>query len=339
MYLVGYSMVFSTNGKSFMLRKSSPNDPLTKEMSGSSFTVVTYQLVEHPTIKNCFSVRRMERMPDGTPLPSGSESDDRVFKSLLLRDMKFDMIVRLEQMSGANLAPFRTFVRVSVTSANYGAQGEDPRVYFLSNLFEVASPEFIHNRTGQVGFARRFIISKWNVGEVLPGIGYQEFLPPQEWADIGSFSPFKDYVDKSGVPQDMPVPPATGVANPFDVVTLPLPPLRYTFVKTGTDYLSNLVGKDYHGRILGQITPRTSTPGTPPAWVVPISLDVTPNATQPVMAQLNNAVGAAMGKGYEAVEDLGHTIFATAYEPGTRPDGSVSAMVTDTDAKDIIAGK
>jgi len=338
--VLGYSTLFSTNGKSFMLRKSSPVNA-SGEMEGASFTVVVYQLREHPTIPWAFSIRRVERMPDGGTLPAtGHQSDERNFQSLLLKDIRFDMVVQLGQMSGTDLSPYRTFVRVSLTTVDAARAGVDPRVYFLSNLFEIKSPEYTLTQPGQIGFARRCVQSKWNVVgyEVCAGQGYQDPLPPSSWTDYGSWFPFKDCLDKNGVPKDLAA-PAGSSFDPFATTGMSLPPLRQNFVSTATDYMRKLVSADFRGRILGQVIPDSTSGSGPPAWVAPFSFDCSATSTQPVWVQFNQFLGSVFSKGPEAVEYLGHTFSAYVYPGGKNPDGSISYMVTTTDAANVIAGE
>jgi prepilin-type N-terminal cleavage/methylation domain-containing protein len=322
--LIPNSVKFSTNGKSIMLRKASITN-YDGEMLGSSFTLVVYQLVQHPTIPGAFTMRRIERNTAGALVTDPTQAgNDTVFRSLILKDCKFDFLLRLEDAYS-----YRMFVRVSITAVNTGADQNDNRLYFVSNLFEAASPEFIHNSVGQVGFARRFLVDtlySFGANEVKNPSGYWTQLPPP---NIPDFNPFKDYVDLTGSPQDTPPPPAAVVSDPFDSGGQGSP--RDNLLYYSTEYLGKLVGTDpadpFRGRILGQVMSR---PGVTPVWVEPFAIDTTAQATQDVRTQLNELLGRIIPRGREAVEDMGHLM-------GAKVCPNKGFMIDDTDAQAVIA--
>ena len=323
--LIPYSIVFSTNGKSIMIRKGSMTS-YTGEMVGSSFTIVAYQLVQHPTVPGAFTIRRVERNPAGALVTDPTmQGNDTVFRSLCLKDTKFDFLIRLEDAYS-----YRMFIRVSLTTQNTGADQDTSRLYFISNLFEAASPEFIHNSIGSVGFARRYLVdTKWTLGtnQVMPPSGYLAKLPP---ASMTEFQPlFHDYVDTAGNPQDVPPPPAAIVSDPFDEGAGGSP--RDTLLQGAVEYLAKLVGSApdsvFRGRILGQIS---SAAGETPAWVEPFGIDTTSSATTDVRTQLTELLGRIVPHGKEAVKEMCH-IF------GTHTCASQGYTIDDNDAQNVIA--
>jgi len=313
--LVPNSLKFSTYGKSFMLRKGALTDS-NGQMLGSAFTVVVYQLQENPAVPGTYTIRRLERNTRGTPITGADlDANERVFRTLLLRDSKFDLIVRLEAMN-----TYRMFVRASVTAVNSGTDQNDQRTYFVSNLFEAASPEFIHNQadpsTGAVstGFARRFpISSRWGQpplpGAVKSGPGFTAPLPPDSWPDFGQFSPFHDYVDAGGTPRDVAAPPAPIVADPFDTSQASGGgPLTETLMTSCTEALATMVGSNpgepFRGRIVGSLVAPDNPPSFPP---LPFAFDSTGLATTPVKAQIYQFLRTSVvTQGAVAVQEMGH---------------------------------
>lgn len=323
--LIPNSLLFSTTGRSVMLRKGSIAN-YNGEMLGSSFTVVVYQLVEHPTVPGAFSIRRVERNTAGALVTDPTMAgNDTVFRSLCLRDIKFDFLLRLEDAYS-----YRMFVRVSITAVNTGPDQDPNRLYFISNLFEAAAPEFIHNGLGQVGFARRFLVSnKYNMGanQVLPPSGFWTTLPP---SNLIEFDPLRDYVDKNGAQRDLPPPPAAIVADPFDTGSVGTP--RDNLLSTSTDYLARLVGstadQPFRGRFLGQVMSRT---GVTPAWVEGFAIDTTNTATQTVRQQLTELLTRVIPRGREAVEDFGHLL------GGKVCMENLGNMIDQADAQNVIS--
>lgn len=315
--LIPYSMFFSTNGKSLMLRKSTLTDS-SGEMNGSSFSVVTYSLLRRSDLPaGVYTVRRLERAVNGTVI------DDTLFRSVFVRDIQFDLVVRLDGMTA-----YQTFVRVSITAVNSGLAQRDDRAYYISNLFNITAPEFVHNRpdSGEIGFARRFPYSlvfapSGNV-EIVGGSGFYGELPPPGFPE---FAGFKDYVDIDGIAKDMAV-PAAGT-NPF-VGEATGPNKRVYYCKSGRDYLKDLAGQFFRGRITGQIVSR---PGVLPTWVEPFSFDTTRFATESVATQVNASLGNMIARGPAAVQDLGHTIRSRASSVST-------ALITTAEANDICNG-
>jgi len=337
-FLIPHSLLFSTNGKSFMLRKSALTNT-DDEMRGSAFTVVIYQIIEHPTYPGLFTIRRLERTTNGENIPSkGRAFDEKVFASLLLKDIRFDLIVKLEQM-----VPYRSFVRVSISAASGPAGRNESKVYLVSNMFEVSSPQFINVRPNQSGFARRFLISATVslIGsEVTAGPGFYNILPPNDWPDWGLFAPFMDYIDKNGNPADFEVPEAAAAVEPFAMTDLGLASsLRNHYVKTGTEYIRDKFGLDFRGRILGQVTAARPADGSPPPWVAPFDIDATSSATESVAVQINHFLDQTIIQGPEAVEQMGHLLFAYCYPGGLRPNGQTSFMVMPADAQSIVNGQ
>jgi prepilin-type N-terminal cleavage/methylation domain-containing protein len=334
MPLMPYSLAFSTNGKSFMMRKSSRNAE-EKDNLGSAFTVVVYQLVRNRKYDGVFTIRRLERTTDGRPLPGiGREEDEKAFDSLLLKDIRFDFVVKLENMSS------RTYVRVSLTAVNTGVvNGRDPKLYFVSNLFEIASPEFIHSRPGQVGFAQRFIISnKWVLGSpfVKAGDGFYEPLPPTGWPDSQQFDPFNDYLDVDGTTKNFPVPQMRDVVRPFDTKSVKLPGLRDEFCTNAVRYLQEVLSKDFRGKIMGQVL-GPGPAGVPPPWAEAFSFDASATVTQTLKVQVNNLLVRVMKHGAEGVEEMGHTILTQIKRP-TECDAveAPPSMISTCQAQAII---
>jgi prepilin-type N-terminal cleavage/methylation domain-containing protein len=331
MPLVPFSMLFSTNGKSFMMRRSTLKDTRGSEI-GSSFTVVVYQLLRHPSLPGAFAIRRLERTTDGRPLPTtGREEEEKAFRSLVLQDVRFDFVVRLENMA------YRTFIRVSVTAANTTAGARDAKVFFISNVFEISSPEFIHNEPGSPGFARRFVMSnRWNLGAtnaVKPGDGYFDVLPPTSWPDFSLFSPFRDYLDGSA-PTDFPTAVTAAAIEPFRTTGATsgtgYPPLRRAFLTSSVRYMENLLSKDFRGRITGAIA---SPPRVAPPWTEPFSFNATWSTTQPLVAQVDELLRRVIPRGKEAVAEMGHTFYAQV--PPSRPD----MMISTDQAQLIVDGR
>ena len=346
--IIPVSLYFSTNGKSIMLRKSAKADTNGK-MQGSAFTVVVYQLVKHPTLTGVYTMHRLERTSDGTNLlTAGSDSDERDFRSLLIKDVRFDMIVRLDD---ANV--YRMFVRVSLTCVNTsGDQGDQQgRIYFISNLFQAASPEFILNQgPGNPGFSRRFLLDGNFVltEDVLPGSGYVNRLPPTPvsvggvaipgWPDSANYLPFRDFFTESGgnlsPAGDFPNPPAGTVADPFDSsVATSGGPSRETLCQTATDSMAALVGdqvQKFRGRIEGNVP---DPDNTPPQWNEGFVLDSTTLATKTIKAQVNDALTRICAHNSKrAVELYAHLLIARVNTSGS------SFMVDDTDAQKVLSG-
>jgi prepilin-type N-terminal cleavage/methylation domain-containing protein len=326
--LVPYSMYFSTNGKSFMLRKSTLADT-SGEMSGSSFSVVIYRLMRRPGLPpGVYTVKRVERSTDGNPIVStGRENDETLFRSVFVRDIQFDLVVRLEGM-----VAYQTFVRVSINAVNTGDAQRDDRTYFISNLFNVTAPEFVYNRpdTGEVGFARRFPFSlRFSpTQEVVPGRGFYGELPPPAFPE---FREFKDYIDGDGTERDIAIPQTASVAEPF-AGDASGPAKRSFFCNSARDYVKSLVGEQFKGRVIGQIVARTTSPTQTPAWVEPYSFDATKFTSQAVAIQIDRALGRMIPHGEEAVQDLGHTLRARASSAST-------FLITTPEAQAIVGGQ
>ena len=332
-YLVPFTIRFSPSGKAMMFRKSSFTNT-DGEMAGASFTIVCYQMVKHPDIPGVFTIRRIERTTDGKPIPgTNREEDDKVFKLLYLRDIRFDLMVMFGAMTN-----YRTFIRVSATATNAGAAAADPRVHMITNMFETISPEYIQNKPGQVGFARRFLLSPVRMSpgqEVLPGNGYTAPLPPSEWTDFQGLG-LPDFLDTDGLMKNLPGAPTASSADPFDAGSFSAAPLRTTYIKTGMDYLRGVLGPTYRGRIPGQVVQRNPPAGQTP-WVEAYTLDCA--STTPVATQLNDVLTRVIARGPEAVEDLGHTFYSRTYANGVHPDGSISYMIKPEDADLIVQNR
>lgn len=333
--LIPSTLVFSPSGKAMMFRKSSFKNT-DGEMAGASFTVVMYQMVKHPTIPGVFTIRRVERTTDGQNIPgTNRDEEDKIFKLLYLRDIRFDLLVMF-----GNMTNYRTFIRVSATATNAGEAKGEPRVYMITNMFEAISPEFIHNKPGQVGFARRFLLSPLTLDpgyQVLPGEGYVRSLPPAEWTDFAGLGGLPDYLDTDGVMKNFPGAPTTSGANPFDAASFTAAPLRAKYIKTGCEYLDKVLGPYYRGRIPGQVLQRLPAGSTATPWVESFTLDAA--STTPVANQLNDVLQRMIARGPEAVEDLGHTFYSYCYENGLHPDGTRSYMVKPEDAVAIRNGQ
>jgi hypothetical protein len=329
--LVPYTVLFSKHGKSIMFRKSSLTNT-SGEMEGSSFTVVVYQLVEHATEPGCYTVRRVERTTDGRNLIGiGDVEDERTIKSLLVKDIRFDLMVKFEEAVGV-----RTFIRVSITATNLGAQRTEPRVYLMSNVFEATSPPFIHTKQGQVGFARRFLLSSIvPTNPVLPGKAFHEELPPSAWPEFFGKTEF-DYVDKAGVMRDFPPTPGADAArNPFERNTFAAAPLRQQYIKSGVAYFENQLGPSFNGRILVSVNSR---PTTNPKWSYGYSLDASNSAKDLITKQLNDALTKIIEeRGEEGVEQMGHAI-GVVLPPDPPPAPQDTVMISPAQAQRIAAG-
>lgn len=333
--MVPFTLLFSTNRKSLMMRTSSMTDT-DGNAGGSSFTVVIYQLERHATVPGTYTMRRLERTTDGRLLPGTDRvEEDKAFRALPIVDIRYDMVVRMEDLA------YRTYLRASLTAVDTSADPRNPRVFALSRVFEIQNPEFIHSepaREGeppQPGFARRFFQSnRWNVGAggvVRPGEGYLDVLPPSSWPDAALYGPFRDYMDGKE-PKDFDVPPSTA-PNAFDVKDLALPTVRRQFVATAVGYIQDLVSKDFEGRITGAVTG--------PDWTERYAFEIGPQAKKQVAAQMNDLLTRLIPRGPEAILELGHTFFARIRDKpqDCRTVSMPGGMLSTCEAKLLVAGQ
>jgi hypothetical protein len=143
--MVPFTLLFSTNRKSLMMRTSSMTDT-DGNAGGSSFTVVTYLLVKHKTVPGTYTMRRLERTTDGRILPGTDRvEEDKAFRALPIVDIRYDMVVRMEDLA------YRTYLRASLTAVDTSSDPRNPRVFALSRVFEIQSPEFIHSEPAREG--------------------------------------------------------------------------------------------------------------------------------------------------------------------------------------------
>lgn len=351
--LLHYSLEFSKNAKSCMFRKSARTDAKGIENAGSAFTVVAYQLVKRPELQDAYTVRRIERSADGTAVPAtGRSAEERAFKALVLKDIRWDFVTRLEGM-----ATFRTFLRVSLTvvntalAANATPGPRDPKYYFLSNVFELESPEPLHSTlTFPAGFARKFIRSRHNLTPnttVTAGKGYLDVLPPTTFGDRTANWLTWDYWDPStNSAKDFPTQVTAAGVDPFDTANLQAPQIRKEFVQSSVDFLKEILSGDFRGRVTGKVAGRAPARGQPPPWIQSYSFDCSETAKEPLAKQIDDVLGKVIPRGATGVAEMGHAFRATVptaraqRPPPANLLGSVAAIMITTDqAQLLVEGK
>ena len=351
--LLHYSLEFSKNAKSCMFRKSSRQDAKGNENAGSAFSVVAYQLVKRPELVDAYTIRRIERSADGSVItPPGRQADDKAFKALVLKDIRWDFVTRLEGM-----ATFRTFLRVSLTVVNTAlAAGatpgpRDPKYFFLSNVFELESPEPLHSTLAfPAGFARKFIRSKHNLTpntNVTAGKGYLDILPPTTFGDRAVNWVSWDYWDpSSNSAKDFPTAVTVAGLDPFDTSNVTDPPIRKEFIMSSVDYLKEILSGDFRGRVTGKVAGRAPGRGQPPPWIMPFSFDCSETAKDPLAKQIDDVLTKVIPKGATGVAEMGHAFRAAVptaraqKPPPANLLGSVAAIMITTDqAQLVVDGK
>lgn len=351
--LLHWSLEFSKNAKSCMFRKSARLDANGSDVSGSAFTVVAYQLVKKPELQDAYTIRRIERSADGgTVSPGNRGTEEKAFKALVLKDIRWDFVTRLEGM-----ATFRTFLRVSLTvvntalPVNAAPSTRDPKYYFLSNVFELESPEPLHSTlTFPFGFARKFIRSRHNLTAgtvVTAGKGYLDILPPTTFGDRAANWVSWDYWDPvTNAAKDFPTPTTAAGADPFDYATLNTPQIRKEFVQSSVDFLKEILSGDFRGRVTGKVAGRPPGRGQPPPWTQAFSFDCSDTAKDPLATQINNVLEKVIPRGATGVAEMGHAfraIVPTARAQKPPPPnliGSVAAIMITTDqAQLLVEGK
>jgi Tfp pilus assembly protein FimT len=353
--LLHYSLEFSKNQKSVMFRKSSRADFGGSESSGSAFTVVVYQLVKRADKQDAFSIRRLEKSADGRVVATGRAADDKAFRNLILKDIRWDFVTRLDGM-----ATYRTFLRCSLTVVNDApdagknpADSKNPKFFFISNVFEVESPEPLHSTERfPGGFARPFVQSnKWrlapNTPPITAGKGYSGYLPPPNFGDRQKDWTRWDYLDSDGKAKDFAsgatgAPPGT---NPFTDTNVAAPQIRKEFVESSTKFIAAILSEDFRGRVEGRIAGRAAR-GSPPPWTQKFALDCSDNAKESVAVQINKILDLIIPRGPEAVAEMGHAfraIVPTAIAQKPPPPnllGSIAALLITTEqAALIVQGK
>lgn len=351
--LLHYSLEFSKNAKSCMFRKSSRADARNQTDAGSAFTVVVYQLVKRPEYGDAYTIRRLEKSADGAAVVGANRAqDDKAFKALVLKDIRWDFVTRLEGM-----ATFRTFLRVSLTvvntalAANATPSPRDPKYYFLSNVFELESPEPLHSTLAfPAGFARKFIRSKHNIKNgtnITAGKGYLDILPPTSFGDRATNWVAWDYYDPtSNSAKDFPTATTAAGDDPFDTASAAGPQIRKEFIMSSVEYLKEILSGDFRGRVTGKVSGRAPGRGQPPPWTLPYSFDCSESAKEPLAKQINDVLEKVIPKGAEAVAEMGHAFRAavpTARAQKPPPPnllGSVGAIMITTDqARLLVEGK
>lgn len=352
--LLHHSLEFSKNGKSIMFRKSSRTNARGDDGAGSAFTVVVYQLVKRMEKQDSYSIRRLEKLASGAAAPSAARNaDHRTFASLMLKDIRWDFVTRLEGMG-----LFRTFLRVSLTvvndAPNAGQNPDDtrnPKYFFLSNVFEIESPEPIHGTPAfPGGFAQNFVKSnKWVFTPetvIKSGDGYMGRLPPGSWPNMARDWTDWDYVEgENGPARSFPL-PATPAAldDPFDPGGFAAPQIRREFVTSSTGFLKEILTTDFRGRVTGKISGR-SPRGVPPPWTEPYTIDCSDEAKENVAQQINKVLDRIIPHGAEAVCEMGHALRAVMPTARSRKPpppnllGIARDLITTEQAQLLVQGQ
>lgn len=352
--LLHQSLEFSKNGKSIMFRKSSRTNARGDDGAGSAFTVVVYQLVKRMDKQDAFAIRRLERLASGAPAPSAARNaDNRAFAGLMLKDIRWDFVTRLEGM-----ALFRTFLRVSLTVVN-DAPGagqnpgdtRNPKYFFLSNVFEIESPEPLHS-TSQFagGFAQNFVKSnRWVFSPdtiIKAGDGYLGTLPPDSWPNRTRDWTSWDYVEgENGPAKNLPTPATpNALDDPFEPTGFTAPQIRKEFITSSTNFLREILTADFRGRVTGKISGR-SPRGVPPPWVEPYTIDCADEAKENVAQQINKVLDRIIPHGPEAVCEMGHALRASMPTAKLRKQpppyliGLARDLITTDQAQLLIQGQ
>ena len=350
--LLEYSINFSRNKKSCMFRKSALKNSKGVEQAGAAFTVVTYQLVKRTDSPDCYSIRRIERSADGTAVGNQQHTiENKAFSSLVLKDVVWDFETRLEGM-----ALFRTFLRVSITVVNTAlAPGQmptnrDPKYYFLSNVYELESPEPLHSTLKfPAGFAKKFMKSNQNLDPnskpIFAGIGNfdklnKSFPDPNNWTDDPT-NPLKgwDFFDGSAN-QNFKFTSTQAGADPFDYSNFAAPVCRQQVVDTSVQYLENILNSKFRGKVVGTVLgPRV--PGQQP-WGEKFSLDCSEQAKDTLAVQIDQYLTQKIfPHGAAGVCEMAHYFNAFSQKaaelkPPTNLPASVAAVMMTTGEASVI---